>query len=456
MSSPRPRVLAAGLTFGLLVAGCAGTDTTPVGPSDTAALASPKPGVAVMRGGNVQSVLGLYTIRVEAGAAGASVEPLALRTGAANDDLYLLPIDRFLKPTSLAVTAVSWTPTTVDLAWAFTHPFPAPIDPAAAPNGSTNRADLGIAGALVILQDVESAVGNTFFSDRIANTSLVVNPDAYLSPETMVASTTVANTFPYQTLVDETGEGSRVFTSNGGDPMGNFGSDGWTRDELGGTYDQWSGYGVLHQGQISRRTLSLNRAALAAGEVLTFDVAVLAKYNDPRGGSTSRERRANRLPPATPDHTRFAYRMPHGALDVERVRFLGESGGFIANQPTTSTLAFRVDDWDARATESTFSDLADEPEVTAVAPGEAGLPDLAVSLPGVLGDHTTVVDWDPAADLVDDDSAYGGDAEPDSGRPGDGLVYVRTLAKPAGAGETGGMYVGLVRATDPEVPNITD
>lgn len=142
--------------------------------------------------------------------------------------------------------------------------------------------------------------------------------------------------------------------------------------------------------------------------------------------------------------------MPHGALDVSTIEFLGSTGQFLPNQTSGATLNFHVTDWDARATATTETDLAVDLDVTHVAIGEAGLPDFAVSIPGVLGDATVLDDWDPTADVDDDDTAFGGDAAADSGEPGDPLLYSKLVSKSVISGQTPGDYTGFARATDPE------
>ncbi|MEO7994930.1 MAG: PKD domain-containing protein, partial [bacterium] len=302
--------------------------------------------------------------------------------------------------------------------------------------------------------DVASATGNTYFTDRVANTALVTNADAYYSPGALITTAGTANTFPYKRLVDEAAD-NRTGVSNGGNPDGNFGADGWTRTELGTNKDGWTGGGVWHQGQTAGNVIALDKTAVAAAP-FSLDVAVVAKYNDPRQGANATEKKAHRLPPATPDMTVFGYRMPHCSLDVEAVSFDSTSADFAPNAPSASILTFHVVDFDARATETTQVDLKDELDPTMVAIGEAGLPDFAVCIPGVLGDATFVDDWDPTTDVADDDTASGGDATPDSGKPADALCYTKSVSKVAGSGQTAGSYTGMARATDPEIANITD
>ncbi|MEO7994091.1 MAG: hypothetical protein ABI743_06800, partial [bacterium] len=249
-------------------------------------------GAVLGHGGTSQSALAIYTVDIDANALAATAHLKQTRSAQANDDLYLLSIEQFLKPTSFRIVGVGASPTTIDLTWELEHPFAGPSDPTGTPNGASNRADLGISGQVVFLTDVAAATGNTFFDESgtgggqvVANTGLVANADAFIAPGGLLDLTSaIANTFPAQSLVDETsGTGSRVATSNGGIVTGNFGTDGWTRTELGGTHDQWSGYGVLHQGQTTRRKVSLDKAALLAAGGFSLDVGVIAKYADPRG-----------------------------------------------------------------------------------------------------------------------------------------------------------------------------
>ncbi|HYE79273.1 MAG TPA: hypothetical protein VEI97_14915, partial [bacterium] len=406
--------------------------------------------------GIAHSALGLYRLEIDPATLQAAATPLTLRAGQKNSDLYLLPIDNFLQPDSFTVDAVALTDTAVQLSYTVRHPFPAPADPAGVANGSTNRADLGIAARVLFLVDVPSATGNTYFDETstggdriILDDDTIANADGYLEPAGMLSPGTTANTFPYRLVIDELGTGNRVGVTNGGTPTGNFGSDGWTRSELGASRTGWTGYGVLHQGQAATNTVALSLDALGAGGPFSLDIAIIAKYNDPRGGTTGAEKKANRLPPPAPDHTKFAYRMPHGAIDVERIRFEYADGYFITNQISAVTLVFHVRDWDARSTATALSDLSQDPDVTKVSPGEPGVPLLALSIPGVLGGPSAIDTWD-ASTVQDDDSGYGGDVDQDSGRPGDELFYSKAVTKLVTSGQTDGYYTAVVRGTDPE------
>lgn len=405
----------------------------------------PAPSAAVLQ----SSDLGRYQLTLNPDLTEATVAFLPPRSSQANDDLYWLPIGNFLRANSLRVTGLSRAGQELLVEYVVTHPFPAPQDPAGTPNGSTNRSDLGIAGQVVLLADVVSATGNTFFTDTVANTSLVTNAAGYTRPAGLINPGTTANAFPYQVLVDEAGStGNRVGISNGGVPTGNFGTDGWTRAEYGAGNAGWTGYGVLHQGQAAAGQFAFDVNILAGnGGLVSLNLAILAKYNDPRGGLNASQKRGNRLPPATPDHTRFAYRMPHGALDIERITWLGESGGFLSGVISASTLSLELTDWDARAVASPEADLANDSDVTRVYATEVGAPAVEISIPEVLGATVAtlaVVDADPA-----------GDPDPDSGHSDDPIYYSGLVTAPSPTG-TPGTYTGLVRATDPEQGQVRD
>lgn len=461
--SPRPLI---GM-LALVVLGCAGGgySTAPAIPSP-ASLPPPEPlptvyngaatlGSPMISGGLAQSALAIYTLRVDLSTYQATLTLKENREATATDDLYLLPIDSFLRADSFEVTGVDRDADSLNIGWNFSHPFPAPADPTGTPNGSTNRADLGVAASLLYLTDVPAAAGHSYFTDRIAETAYILNADSYYSPAALLDTTGLtANTFPMQKVIDEEAD-NRNGVSNTGNVTGNFGTDGWTRSELGAGNNGWTGFDILHQGQSTRGTVEISLTALETAG-FSLDVAVLAKYNDPRGGTTGAEKKANRLPPATPDTSRFAYRMPHGVWDVSSVAFDSQDVAFFDTTISGATLTFYTTDWDARATETTEIDLADDPDPTHVALGEAGLPDFAVCIPGVLGDATVISDWDPALDVLDDDSAFGGDAATDSGQPGDELCYSKLITESITTGQTPGLYTGMARATDVEIANILD
>ncbi|HYE79820.1 MAG TPA: hypothetical protein VEI97_17685, partial [bacterium] len=266
-----------------------------------------------------------------------------------------------------------------------------------------------------------------------ANTRWITNPDGYFAPgELLDTFGFAANAFPYQLLVDEALD-NREDLSNGGSPTGNFGTHGWSKADFAAGI---TGYGIWGQGQASVHTLRIDRTALAISGPITLRAAIIVKYEDPRGGLNSRERRANRLPQDNP--ALFAYRMPHGALDVETIELLAVNSQFRAGEEGSASIAARVRDWDARATEAGTVHLAGQSDVTLVSMGESGLPQVDVSAPGLPGGPAGLA-------VADDDTAYGGDPEPDSGQATDELLFTGTLM---GTPPAEGTYTALLRARD--------
>lgn len=418
------------------------------------------PGPAIIQGDEAQSALAIYSVNVDLGSLTAT-SSLA-RSGAASDNTYELPLASFMKPQHFEVVSVNRTPTTLDLTYRVTHPIPAPTNLDAPPTAA-NRADLGAIMRVLFLGDVTTATGNTFFAGSesvIAETTLVANPHGYFTPKGLLklGSSAIANTFPYRLVVDEaanSGLGNRdgIPGVAGTFGQGNYAptEGGWQRSNMGADRTGWTGFGMLHQGQSATSTVRINLANLQTAGSFSFDAALTANYIDPRGGTTGVVRRSNRLPAADGDQTRFAYRMPYGALDCELVRFAGESGGFDPENLSFSVLNFHVRDFDARAIETTVADLAIDPNVNFVQQNGSGAPSLTVDIPSVI---PAPVAFD-GADLVDDDSAFGGDAAPDSGMAGDELFFSKTITKPGGTSLANGFYTGMVRvedvsASDPE------
>ncbi|HYE78711.1 MAG TPA: hypothetical protein VEI97_12070, partial [bacterium] len=120
----RTLTYAAAVAAGLWALGCGGTDPhplAPAGPLGTASLG----GVAAGPLG-AQAALGLYDIHLDPQQATATVELVARREAQATDDVYLLSIGNFLRPTSLAVRSIATDGTNLFLNYTFTHPFAAP------------------------------------------------------------------------------------------------------------------------------------------------------------------------------------------------------------------------------------------------------------------------------------------------------------------------------------------
>ncbi|HYE76569.1 MAG TPA: hypothetical protein VEI97_01155, partial [bacterium] len=236
--------LAAGCGGG---SGASGVTLDPTGQSQP----DPTPAGLIADGqGRADLAFGGYTLLVD----GEQASLTPWRTGANNDDLYFLGIDRFLSPASMRVTGIAVTGTEVQVHWRFTHPFPAPN--LFAPPSGRNRADLGVAARILLLEEVPAGqVGDrTFFGTAIANTDLLLNPDGYWQPRGLLeAGTANANTFPYQLVVDEganAGNGNRDDHAGGNGGRGNYDPSigGWQRANMGGDSASWTGYGVIHQG----------------------------------------------------------------------------------------------------------------------------------------------------------------------------------------------------------------
>lgn len=437
----------------IALTGCTGTLTDP--PKPAAHIPEPMAlGVSASDTGVVQVAAALWTVRVDALTQSASVAGAKTqRSPQATDDLYTLSLADFFHPETFQVTGIAADDQTVTLHYNITHPLPAPSD-LDGPATATNRADLGFAGRLLVLSDVPTAAGNTFFGSIIANLDLVADPDGYWEPRGVLRDLGMtANTFPYLALVDERlnprrRPGTGTVLGNGGSPLGNHSPvDGWQRATIGINRDRWAGFGVLHQGQSAFNALRLNRTAFSDGP-LQLELALVVSYVDPRGGESIIERRANRLPPTEVDLSRFVYREPHGALDLERIEPIRIEGAFDVRQPTPVSLSFRIVDWDARAEETPEADLGDDANPRRVAQGTAGPPSLSLCIPGITGDQTSELPLNLSP--TDDDSLLGGDLSPDLGHPTDELFYTALIQRPAEAVDTPGAYTGLLRAIDPQ------
>ncbi|MEO7993032.1 MAG: hypothetical protein ABI743_01430 [bacterium] len=446
-----------GLTalLALAVVGCNSGGKSPATPSpDTHGTLnleqSPLPGGEAMPAGTGQAALGGYTLAIDPVA--LTGEATMWRRGSQTDDTYFLSVDNFLQPSSLQVTGVKADAANLILNYTFTHPFKAPIN-LAGPATAANRADLGISARLLLLNDVPAgtAAAHTYFSgEAIANAGLMVNADGYYQPKGLLTNLTgfAANTFPYKLVVDEGAgtDGNRLGVSNNAAGSGNYrvSDGGWQQLNIdnSGVNNGWTGFDYLHQGQSASGQFIFDKTLLFSGP-FTLDVAVLAKYIDPRGGTTAATKRANRLPPASPDVAKFVYRMPHGAIDCGHVTYLGESGGLLPNSPVSSTtVRFHVRDWDARGTVTSRTDLNDEPDPSFIVPGTEGVPTVLVDVPGVTTSPATLA-------VVDDDSAYGGDPGVDEGPARDELFFTGVVQNSAGtSGQVNSTKIGLVKVVD--------
>ncbi|HYE78258.1 MAG TPA: hypothetical protein VEI97_09745, partial [bacterium] len=327
----------------------------------------------------------------------------------------------------------------VTVEYAISHPFNAPTN-LAGPATAGNRADLGVSGRVLFMtpapagrvddessplnkDDYEFVFGG---STTIANTKVVKNADGYYNPAGMITladfpAQNDANAWPFKELVDEgldSREASSTGTaiSNGGSSTGNYAAatGGWQNGNIGANNDGWTGYGVLHQGQTATNTVEFDPDE-AAGGIFELDVVVIAKYTDPRGGSTPTQKRANRLPTSDPNN--FAYRMPWGAIDIAQVR-TDETGPLGTTAGATTTLNIGIVDLDMTATEdasfpSPGANLDQIPTGTGgvstvtVSAGDLGMTDVAATSAGT-GTGTHADDADYTATVTNTPGGTGG------------------------------------------------
>ena len=145
--------------------------------------------------------------------------------------------------------------------------------------------------------------------------------------------------------------------------------------------------------------------------------------------------------PASPNVvTNFAYRMPHGALDVSVVRPSPDDHSLIPLSSVTKdsdNIRVKVRDWDAGATESSELNLRDETDPRKVGAGESGLPMVAVSCPTLSQSPTEVSALTPT--LPATLPGY-----PNHPIPCNGTFHA------SAASLQSGIFTALVRVTDPE------
>ncbi|MEO7993508.1 MAG: hypothetical protein ABI743_03845, partial [bacterium] len=293
------------------------------------------------------------------------------------------------------------------------HPFYAPAGWAASgvvPNALTQRCDLGYSARAVLLFDVSEneRLRYTFWfpgDTRVARTGLLTNADGYVGlnppgtnvigdldplngantppgvePATYASAPPVrANTFPYKLVVDEESgvTGNRIserpdhaIISNFNQPTGNYDvtQGGWQRANIGPSYDQWTGYDLLHAGQAADFTMDL--VDTFSG---TVQLVLLAKWADPRGDGANRRwlRQPVALASGSPDPLwgargedprpggdsslpaaqLFGYHMPHGTPDLSKVQSDLPPGPIVLPRESGPgvPVSWTVRDWDANA-----------------------------------------------------------------------------------------------------------
>jgi len=346
--------------------------------------------------GQTTSIAGAFHFDLDVAAGTAKVTPIATRGGQAIGDLFYLNVDNFgvvAAPASTnTFTNLDLINNTIDFNYTVSHAFPTPSNPGGTASAG-NRADLGISGRTVFLVDAPATVDDATQANHVddytfafgtnivtLNPKAILNADGYYNPAgTLTGFHTASNgtnAWPSKALVDE-GLDSRTATvggaaiSNGGASIGNHAtSTNW------GTVAAWTGgpnvtgYGVLHQGQTAANFVTLN---IAPGNTISLDAVVIATYTDPRGGANSAEKRANRLPKG--DATLYAYKMPHGATDLEDVAIGNLSGTLGAAAASTITADVTVVDQDfATTVGTTLPDIPNASDIASIelAAGELG------------------------------------------------------------------------------------
>lgn len=353
-----------GITGLLAVAGCSGGS-----PADPATSAALPPSLAPGLTSGQEAILGRYRLHVEPDALSVTVEPI--RVAQRQGFVFDLDIANFMETDTFKISGVT-TDIEGDLEVEFTHAHPFPAPNFSLPISAQNRADLGYTGRLVILADAQSS---SFLSGNVLlDPTGIKDPDGFLRAGPVLADETLTNnTFPYVLLADESKD-NRVGVSNGGSMTGNYDAagGGWHRGNIGANNDGWTGFDFVHQGQRVINSFTMRPEALGVG-AFDVDVAIVIKYVDPRGGSGAAVLRSNRFPPATPDYTRFAYRLPHAALDNSVVKIENRVEVTAAADGCTQ-VDFNVRDWDSYGVEGADLDLSDDPDLSSVAPGSNATP----------------------------------------------------------------------------------
>lgn len=365
-----------------------------------------------------------YQLTIDPATLHADVQPLPDRTGSAQGFVFDLDIANFLRPADLKVATVERLLNgNLEVKIRHRHPFPAVVP--TSPAVGTNRADLSYTGRLLVLAD---ETNDTYFSGAVTvDPNFLANADGFAEVGNLLATTGLTNNaFPYKLLVDEA-LNNRVGVSNLGIMTGSYNpvAGGWQRSNLGPSNTGWTGYDYLHGGQVTDVTLQISASRLSGS--VSVPLAVLIKYVDPKGVGTG----SKRIPPATPDVTFFAYRLPHSALDVSRVSGLNTA---LINDTAGSmaTIQFDVRDWDAQAGVASDTDLSDESNVGLVLPSTTGFPTVELSIPAFAGAPINIL---PSAGAT--------------GLPGDEIPYLANITNSLGTAAPGDIY-GLLRATDKE------
>lgn len=364
-----------------LLAGCQMASPAPTAnPTSEPILASLPARTLVESAGTAHEALGLYWLDRDAASPLEASLTMARQT-AAQGDLFALSVRPFMTPQSLRIIGTAPAPgNATDYEVRFTHPFAMPED-LERPHSATKRVDL----FLFDVQTVLVTPGTDLFFGGTVRTNLQAMPvaDGYRQLGPLVDLETLGitdgtNTFPYQVL------------SNASDsaPRGNYSiSQAWSNHWLNPT-----GYDVVPQGGTAFATLRVNNDL--AGPV---GVVVVAKYMDPRLGTTAQEKRQNRLPdPENLAATR--YYLPEAAGDLQKLSVTVQGEVHESRGDDTATITARILDWDHAA--SMAGSFPDPSQPTAIselsqpAQIQASFPDLLVdgTFPGTTGASSGLID----------------------------------------------------------------
>lgn len=420
-----------GLLALLTLAGCSGSGpVTPVDP------APPAPRAAIAgQGATSQSFAAGFSVTIDEATLTAELAPWR-NAAEFQGNLYDLDIDAFQNAESFRITGIRVDPDGNPIIdYTHAHPFGAPDF--TKPITATNRADLGYTGRVIFLADLPTGevADNTYFPNVVANPGLIVDADGFVNPGDLLVRGDGFNTtvFPYKLMVDDQ-QNNRIGITNGGQVTGNYdaAAGGWQRANAGADRTRWTGYDYLHQGQRARGRVTIAKAAFEGGQA-TFDVALLIQYSDPRGGRD----KTLRFPQEPADPLKFAYRLPHAAMDVSKI--VAATIGLETVTGSNESLRIEIRDWDARATESTMSDIGKDVEVNTILADTGGSPDVVVAVPKLMSTAVGALEAAPPA----------------SGIAGDELVFNATVANNIGTASPGTVY-GLIRITDPQAATDDD
>lgn len=382
-----------------------------------------------------------FHVQIDPGLGSAIVTPVREAAGPQAKS-FDLDIANFTNEESFVVTGVQvLNANELEITFTHAHPFSSIVFEN--PTTSTNRADLGYTGRLVILADGNA---QSFFGGEVTlDPSLVIRPDGYVNTGDLLAATGLANdTFPYVMLADEKKDNRVGIASGPRYPKGNYDANiangGWNAANIVGPTENngWTGFDFVHQGQTIENSFILDLNTLSMSS-FDFDVALLIKYTDPRGTTG----KTNRRPLATPNNLLFCYRLPFAALDCSVISAGPKNCEVTQTLGDTLHVAVGVRDYDAAVEESGDADLSDELNQLKVPPGtsafakvEADMPDLSSTVQQIAAqsDSGTVTDQNmtPDPQYTDYSTRYRGSIENENG----------SLAP--------GNYYGCIRVTDQE------